>query len=94
MKKNALVGATPDAKLFSKVITDPLMLKAYAQGLKQKERWQTGIDHLISDMLGLRGDQPFDPAAVPSANEIRRQMSRYIPKSEKLSDLIVAMREE
>jgi len=94
MKKNTLLGTTPDAKLSAKAITDPLILKAYAEALKHKERWQTGIDQLISEVLGLEGDQAFDPAAVPSANEIRRQMSRYIPKSEKLSDLIVSMREE
>jgi len=94
MEKNALPGTRPDAKLSAEVITDSLMLRAYAEALKRKERWQTGIDKLISEVLGLGGDQPFDPAAVPSADEIRRRMSRHIPESEKLSDLVVAMREE
>ncbi|MEI9476370.1 MAG: hypothetical protein WCO26_07315 [Deltaproteobacteria bacterium] len=78
----------------SKQITDPLMLKAYTEALKQKHRWQASIDELIREVLGLKSDQPFDPSAVPSAEEIRKEMSRYIPENEKLSDLLIALREE
>lgn len=82
------------AKLPVKQIIDPLMLKAYAQALEHKERWEAGIDQLIREVLGLEDDQPLDPATVPSADEIRREMGQYIPEDEKFSDLIVAMREE
>ena len=94
MEKNALPGTRPDAKSSAEAITDPLILKAYAEALKRKERWQTSVDRLISELLGLAGEQLVDPAAVPSADEIRRRMSSHIPESEKLSDLIIAMRGE
>ena len=74
--------------------TDPLMLKAYVEALEHRERWQASIDHLILEVLGLKGDQPLDPATVPSVNEISQEMNRYIPENEKLSDLIIAMRKE
>ena len=70
------------------------MLKAYAEVLKQKQKWQTNIDRLIRDVLGLKGEQLVDPGIIPSAEEIRKEMNRYIPESEKLSDLVTAMREE
>ena len=78
---------------FNKPVSDPLLLKAYSEALKQKQRWRTNIDQLIRDILGLKNDQSLDPAAIPSAEQIRKEMSRYIPESEKLSDLIVVMRE-
>jgi len=78
----------------SKQITDPLMLKAYAEALKQKHRWEASINELVREVLGLKGDKLLDPATVPSAEEIRKEMNRYIPENEKLSDLLTAMREE
>jgi len=48
--------------------------------------------HLLR--LGLKGEQLVDPGIIPSAEEIRKEMNRYIPESEKLSDLVTAMREE
>jgi len=77
-----------------KHITDPLMLKAYAEALKQKHKWEASINELVREVLGLKGDKPLDPATVPSAEEIRKEMNRYIPENEKLSDLVTAMREE
>lgn len=75
-------------------ITAPALLKAYVEALERKQRWQASIDQLIHEMLGLKADQTFDPATVPSADEIRNEMNRYIPEGESLSDLIIAMREE
>ena len=79
---------------FTKPTFDPLVLKAYSEALKQKQKWRTSIDRLIRGMLGLREDQPLNPGMIPSAEEIRREMDRYIPETEKLSDLIIATREE
>lgn len=75
-------------------ITAPALLKAYVEALERKQRWQASIDQLIREILGLKADQSFDSATVPSADEIRNEMNRYIPESESLSDLIIAMREE
>ncbi len=82
------------ARVPAEPITAPAMLKAYVEALERKQRWQASIDQLIREMLGLKADQSFDPATVLSANEIRDEMNRYIPESESLSDLIIAMREE
>jgi hypothetical protein len=65
-----------------------------AEVLVREKRWQATIHHLIRVLLGLEDDQAFDPASVPSAAEIREQMTQHIPEEEKFSDLIVAMREE
>lgn len=65
-----------------------------AEVLAHEKRWQVTIHQLICVLLGLEDDQAFDPASVPSAAEIREQMTQYIPEEEKFSNLIVAMREE
>ncbi|RMF28456.1 MAG: hypothetical protein D6759_15810 [Chloroflexi bacterium] len=70
------------------------LLKAYAEALRRRRERQADIDQLICDVLGLPADQPFDPATVPSAEEIRAEMARYIPFEEKLSDWITSIREE
>ena len=75
-------------------VTDPLMLRAYTEALKQKQKWQASIDELIRVVLGLGYDQSLDPGIIPSAEEIRKEMNRYIPENEKLSDLLITMREE
>ena len=75
-------------------ITDPLMLKAYAEALKKKQQWQSNIDELIHEVLGLKGDQPINLSEIPSTEKICSEMARYIPENEKLSDLAIAMREE
>ena len=74
--------------------TDPLLLRAYAEALKQKQKWQSSVDELIRMLLGLGYDQSLDPGIIPSAEEIRKEMNRYIPENEKLSDLLITMREE
>jgi len=74
--------------------TDPLMLRAYAEALKQKQKWQSNIDELIRMVLGLGYNQSLDPGVIPSAEEIQKEMNRYIPENEKLSDLLITMREE
>ena len=74
--------------------TDPLLLRAYAEALKQKQKWQSSVDELIRMLLGLGYDQSLDPEVIPSAEEIRKEMNRYIPENEKLSDLLITMREE
>lgn len=91
MEKNSEVTGVGS---FSKPTSDPLVLKAYSEALKQKQKWRTSIDQLIRDILGLKGDQLLDPGIIPSAEEIRKEMNRYISESEKLSDLITVMREE
>ena len=75
-------------------VTDPLLLRAYAEALKQKQKWQSSVDELIRMLLGLGYDQSLDPEVIPSAEEIRKEMNRYIPENEKLSDLLITMREE
>ncbi len=42
------------------------------------------------EVLGLKGEQPFNAAIVSSADEIRKEMNRYIPENEKLSDLAMS----
>ena len=91
MEKNSEVTGIGS---FTKPTSDPLVLKAYSEALKQKQKWRTNIDQLIRDILGLKDDQSLDPGTIPSAEEIRKEMSQYIPESEKLSDLISVMREE
>ena len=73
---------------------DPLVLKAYSEALKQKQKWQTAIDGLIREVLGVPGYQTVDLSKIPSAEEIRNKMTRHIPEDKKLSDSIIAMREE
>jgi len=65
-----------------------------AEVLAYEKDWQVAIHQLIRELLGLEDHQAFDPASVPSAAEIREQMTQYIPEEEKFSDLIVVMREE
>jgi|GEM_PF-6038889 uncharacterized protein (UPF0335 family) len=82
------------ARVPAEPITAPTLLKAYVEALERNQRWQASIDQLIREMLELKADHSFDPATVPSADEIRNEMNRYIPEGESLSDLIIAMREE
>ncbi len=56
-----------------------------------QELWQNSIDRLLREMAGLRENEPLD---IPSAQEIREEISKHIPPDVKLSDEIVAMREE
>ena len=90
MDKITEINDTPH----SEKTTDPLMLKACAEALKKKHQWQSNIDGIIHEVLGLKRDQPLNLSTIPSAEEICREMARYIPEKEKLSDLAIAMREE
>jgi len=74
--------------------TDPLLIRAYAEALNRKERWQASIDRLIRDVLSLDADYPLEKIAIPSAQQIRQQLGEYLPSDDKLSDLIVSLREE
>ena len=91
MEKNTAVAGIGSS---TKATSDPLFLKAYSEALKQKQKWRTSIDQLIRDILGLKNDQSLDPGTIPTAEEIRKEMSRYISEGEKLSDLVAVMREE
>ena len=91
MEKNSEVA---EIASFTKPTSDPLLLKAYSEALKQKQNWRTNLDQLIRDILGLKNDQSLDPAAIPSAEQIRKKMPRHIPESENLSDLIAVVAEE
>ncbi len=75
-------------------LADPLMLRVYEETFIQRQRWQAIIRQTIRRLLGLGEDEAFDPDTVLSAAEIRVQMSEHVPYEEKLSSLIVAMREE
>lgn len=74
-------------------VTDPLMLRAYTEALKQKQKWQASIDELIRVVLDLGYGQSLDPGRIPSAEEIRKEMTHYIPENEKLSDVLITIRE-
>ncbi len=74
--------------------TDPLLIKACAEALTQKARWQERIDRLIRDVLNLDADYSLETMAIPSARQIRQQLEEYLPSDDKLSDLVVSLREE
>jgi hypothetical protein len=74
--------------------TDPFLIKAYAEALSQKGKWQESIDKLIRDVLNLEADYPLETMTIPSAHQIRQQLEEYLPSDDKLSDLIVSLREE
>lgn len=82
------------ARVPAEPVTAPVLFKAYAEALERRQKWQASIDQLIREVLELKADQPFDPATVPSVDEIRDEINRDIPEGESLSDLIIAMREE
>jgi len=73
---------------------DPFLIKAYAEALNRKSRWHESIDRLIRDVLNLDADYPLETMAIPSARQIRQQLGEYLASDDKLSDLIVSLREE
>lgn len=75
-------------------LDDPAFIRAFVEAQSRRDQWQASVDQLVRDMLGLRADEALDPASVPSAAEIRAEISRNVPQDEKLSDMVVAMREE
>lgn len=75
-------------------LADPLMIRVYEEALTQRQRWQDMIQQTIRMVLGLSDAERFDSDEVLSAAEIRLQMSEHLPYEEKLSSLVVAMREE
>ena len=48
----------------------------------------------LRKMLHLRADEPIPYETFPTAADIREMLARVIPYEEKLSDLVIAMREE
>lgn len=56
--------------------------------------WQDTVDQLLHQILGLTEDESMDLSTIPSACEVREELSRYIPHGHKLSDEIIAMRDE
>ena len=53
------------------------------------------LQNLLRQALGLSEEEIIDLLAnLPSAAEIREELSRYIPAGVKLSDDIIAMRDE
>jgi len=75
-------------------LVDPLLIRVYEEVLTRRRRWQEIVQRTIRTILGLGDTDPFDPTTVPSAAEIRVQISQHLPYEEKLSSLVVAMREE
>jgi len=71
-----------------------LFARVHMGTLARRRRWQAIVQQTIRAVLELNDTAPFDPRTVLSAAEIRLQMSKYLPAEEKLSSLIVAMREE
>jgi hypothetical protein len=65
----------------------PMDVETYFAVMEDNEIWQDDLDALLHD-LGI------DPQALPSIEEIQKELGRYIPYEDKLSDLIVTMREE
>ncbi|HID63402.1 MAG TPA: hypothetical protein EYP49_11780 [Anaerolineae bacterium] len=81
-------------QVLSQQFTDPVLIKACAEALGRKSRWQESIDRLIRDVLNLDADYPLETVVIPSAQQIRQQLAEYLPFEDKLSDLIVSLREE
>ncbi len=81
-------------QVLSQQFTDPLLIKAYAEALGRKSRWQESIDRLIRDVLSLDADYPLETVVIPSAQQIRQQLGEYLPFEDRLSDLVVSLREE
>lgn len=65
-------------------LNDLTFIRAYVEAQGRREQWQAGLDQIVRDILGLATDQPLDPATVPSAAEIRTEMSQTLPQDEKL----------
>ena len=75
-------------------LADPLLIRVNTEALTKRQEWQDAVQQTIRMILGLADAQPFVPEAVLSAREIRERMSEQLPFDEKLSSLIIAMREE
>lgn len=78
----------------TKHLDDPTFIRAYAEAHARREQWRAGIEQLVREILELEEDHLRDPSAVPSAAEIRAEISQNIPPEEKFSDIVIAMREE
>jgi len=52
------------------------------------------LEDQLRQLLGIGPDDPITEDMVPSVEEAREELSKYIPYDESLSDLIIAMREE
>ena len=52
------------------------------------------LEDQLRQLLGIGPDDPITEDMVPSVEEVREELSKYIPYDESLSDLIIAMREE
>jgi len=75
-------------------LVDPLLIRVYEEVLARRRRWRDIIQRTIRMALGLGDSDAFDPTTVLSAAEIRVQISEHLPYEERLSSLVVAMREE
>ena len=75
-------------------LTDPLLIRVYAEAFTRRQQWQDTIQQTVRTILELADAQPFAPESVLSARDIRERMSEQIPFDEKLSSVIIAMREE
>ncbi len=78
----------------TKQLDDPTFIRAYTEAHARREEWRAGIEELVREILELEEGQPRYPNAVPSAAEIRAEISQSIPPEEKFSDIVIAMREE
>jgi len=75
-------------------LADPLLIRVYAEALTERQEWQAAVQQTIRAILGLADAQPFVPESILSTREIRERTSAQFPLDEKLSSLIIAMREE
>lgn len=65
----------------------PIDLEMYLEADEDNESWQDELDALLHDLH-------IDPQTLPSIDELRDMVSRYIPYEDSLSDAVIAMREE
>ncbi len=72
-----------------------VLAQAYTIAEAQQRQWQADLEALIYDFLELDFTHKVNlDELIPSIDEIQEEMGEAIPYTEKLSDLLLFMREE
>jgi hypothetical protein len=61
---------------------------------EEQKQLQAVLEDQLRQLLGIGPDIPITDDMIPSVEEVREELNKYIPYEESLSDLIIAMREE
>jgi len=83
-----------NAILSTEQAIDPLVLRTMVQVQERQDRQRAALEHAVRQLLNLGASAEIDWTAIPSVMVIRRRMASHIPDDERLSGLVIALREE